>query len=181
MHIFANKSESLLIASQLYFLLGLQRMSVFALACVTESLPWKIGPESSSLKKRRRSKLRGSDCSSKEKTWWYCTANYPKVFPFPEQLADLEVAKLLLGVRSEALRVFGRNRLRNSFRKRIRDRQKKSFYSGNRFRNRLRTSFKSESDSDSDSENSVGDQIQNDQNLKRREFECVKADNCACG
>jgi hypothetical protein len=42
MHLFANKSKSNLIAPLLEYLLGLQRMSVFAIACVTESLPWKI-------------------------------------------------------------------------------------------------------------------------------------------
>jgi hypothetical protein len=39
MHLFANKSESPLIAPLLDYLLGLQRMSVFALVCVTEGLP----------------------------------------------------------------------------------------------------------------------------------------------
>jgi hypothetical protein len=39
MHLFANKSESSLIAPLLDYLFGLQRVSVFALVCVTESLP----------------------------------------------------------------------------------------------------------------------------------------------
>jgi hypothetical protein len=39
MHLFANKSESPLLAPLLDYLLGLQRMSVFTLVCVKESLP----------------------------------------------------------------------------------------------------------------------------------------------
>jgi hypothetical protein len=44
MLLLANKSESLLIAPLLDYLLGLQRMSVLALACVSQILPWKIRP-----------------------------------------------------------------------------------------------------------------------------------------
>jgi hypothetical protein len=52
----------------------------------------------------------------KEKTWCYCKANYPKHFPFLEQLVDphgqhgRDSKATAWGVRYEALPAFGRNR-----------------------------------------------------------------------